>query len=109
MAVFQDIMTGMRKESADIGMVLSVIGVLVTMILPIPPILLDFLLALNITLAIIVLITVTEKIETMMTFAKKNRISITAAPAQVRPKTGERFQGSRMMTPKAIIATVFTA
>ena len=57
MAVFQDIMTGMRKESADIGMVLSVIGVLVTMILPIPPILLDFLLALNITLAIIVLIT----------------------------------------------------
>ena len=57
MAGFQDIMTGMRKESADIGMVVSVIGVLITMILPVPPILLDFLLALNITLAIIVLIT----------------------------------------------------
>ncbi len=57
MAGFQDIMTGMRKESADIGMVVSVIGVLITMILPVPPILLDFLLALNITLAVIVLIT----------------------------------------------------
>jgi len=50
-------MTEMRKESADIGMVVAVIGILVTMILPIPPILLDFLLALNITLSIIVLIT----------------------------------------------------
>jgi flagellar biosynthesis protein FlhA len=57
-AGFQDIMTEMKKETADIGMVVAVIGVLVTMILPVPPILLDFLLALNITLAIIVLITV---------------------------------------------------
>jgi len=57
LAGFQDIMTEMRKESADIGMVVAVIGILVTMILPIPPILLDFLLALNITLSIIVLIT----------------------------------------------------
>jgi flagellar biosynthesis protein FlhA len=50
-------MIEMRKESADIGMVVAVIGVLVTMILPVPPLLLDFLLAMNITLAIIVLIT----------------------------------------------------
>ncbi len=50
-------MTGMRKESADIGMVFAVIGVLITMILPVPPILLDFLLALNIAMAVIVLIT----------------------------------------------------
>ncbi|MFA6011564.1 MAG: flagellar biosynthesis protein FlhA [Desulfobacteraceae bacterium] len=57
MAGFQDIMTEMRKESADIGMVVAVIGILVTMILPIPPLLLDFLLALNITLSVIVLIT----------------------------------------------------
>jgi flagellar biosynthesis protein FlhA len=57
LAGFQDIMTEMRKESADVGMVLAVIGILVTMILPIPPILLDFLLALNITLSVIVLIT----------------------------------------------------
>jgi flagellar biosynthesis protein FlhA len=57
LAGFQDIMTEMRKESADIGMVVAVIGILVTMILPIPPLLLDFLLALNITLSVIVLIT----------------------------------------------------
>ncbi len=54
---YDQVLTGMKRESADIGMVLGVIGILATMVLPIPPFLLDLLLALNITLALIVLIT----------------------------------------------------
>lgn len=57
MATVQEIFSGFRKETADIIMVVGVIGILMTMILPIPPVLLDLLLALNIALAIIVLIT----------------------------------------------------
>ena len=45
-------------DAGDIGMVIAVIGILVAMILPVPSMVLDFLLALNITIAIIVLITV---------------------------------------------------
>ena len=48
---------GILKDSSDIGMVLSVIGILMAMILPLPPALLDLSLALNITVSIIVLIT----------------------------------------------------
>ncbi|TWI72401.1 flagellar biosynthesis protein FlhA [Desulfobotulus alkaliphilus] len=48
---------GVRKEYADIVMVLAVVGILLAMLLPVPAFLLDFFLALNITLAIIVLIT----------------------------------------------------
>ena len=48
---------GILKDSSDIGMVLSVIGILMAMILPLPPVLLDLSLALNITVSIIVLIT----------------------------------------------------
>jgi len=57
MATVQEIFTGFRKETADVIMVVGVIGILVTMILPVPPVLLDLLLALNIAMAIIVLIT----------------------------------------------------
>ena len=46
-----------REESSDISMVIALIGILMAMILPLPPILLDFFLALNITFAVIVLIT----------------------------------------------------
>jgi flagellar biosynthesis protein FlhA len=48
---------GILKDSADIGMVLSVIGILMAMILPLPAAVLDFSLALNITVSIIILIT----------------------------------------------------
>ncbi len=47
---------GLLKEAGDIGMILAVIGILLAMILPIPAMLLDFFLALNVTIAIIVLI-----------------------------------------------------
>lgn len=47
----------MKKESAEIAVVAGVMGILTAMILPLPPIILDLLLALNITLGIIVLIT----------------------------------------------------
>lgn len=59
----QGILAGLSRESSDIGMIVAVIGILVAMILPMPAILLDFFLALNITLAIVVLITTmyTEK------------------------------------------------
>ena len=46
------------KESSDIGIVVAVLGILVAMILPLPAMMLDLLLALNISIAIIVLITV---------------------------------------------------
>lgn len=47
---------GLVKEAGDIGMIVAVIGILLAMILPIPAMLLDFFLALNVTIAIIVLI-----------------------------------------------------
>jgi len=51
------IMATMKKESSDILMVLAFIGILMAMILPLHPIILDFFLALNISLGIVVLIT----------------------------------------------------
>jgi flagellar biosynthesis protein FlhA len=45
------------QDSTDVGMVVVVIGILMAMLLPVPPVFLDILLALNITVAIIVLIT----------------------------------------------------
>ncbi len=51
------IMAGLRKESSDILMVFAFIGILMAMILPLHPIILDFFLALNISLAVVVLIT----------------------------------------------------
>ncbi len=51
------ILGNILKDSTDIGMVLSVIGILMAMILPLPPSVLDLSLALNITVSIIVLIT----------------------------------------------------
>jgi flagellar biosynthesis protein FlhA len=47
---------GLPREAGDIGLVLAVIGILLAMILPIPAMLLDFCLALNVTVAVIVLI-----------------------------------------------------
>lgn len=49
--------SNMLSESTDIGMIVAVIGILMAMLLPVPPMLMDLLLALNITIAIIVLIT----------------------------------------------------
>jgi len=51
------IMATMKKESSDILMVLAFIGILMAMILPLHPIILDFFLTLNISLGIVVLIT----------------------------------------------------
>ncbi len=51
------IIGNLLSESSDVVMIVSVIAILMAMILPLPSILLDMLLALNITLAIIVLIT----------------------------------------------------
>jgi len=52
------LLRGIAKDSGDVAMIMAVIGILMAMILPIPSILLDFLLALNISVAVIVLITV---------------------------------------------------
>ncbi|HSM74144.1 MAG TPA: FHIPEP family type III secretion protein, partial [Desulfobacterales bacterium] len=52
----RSIPAGLPREAGDIGMVLAVIGILLAMILPIPAMLLDFCLALNVTIAVIVLI-----------------------------------------------------
>lgn len=57
-AGIKDTFQNLFKEFSDFGIILAVIGILLTMVLPLPPFLLDFLLALNITIAIIVLITV---------------------------------------------------
>ncbi len=46
-----------KRESSDILMVVAFIGILMAMILPLHPIVLDFFLALNISFAIVVLIT----------------------------------------------------
>lgn len=51
------ILQTLKKESSDIAMVIAMVAILMAMILPLPAILLDFLLALNITMSVIVLIT----------------------------------------------------
>ncbi len=51
------VLAGLKRESSDIAMIIALIGILMAMILPIPPIFLDFFLALSITFAVIVLIT----------------------------------------------------
>ncbi len=51
------ILAEFRSEASDIAMIVALIGILMAMILPLPPMLLDFFLALNITFAVIVLIT----------------------------------------------------
>jgi flagellar biosynthesis protein FlhA len=51
------IIAGIRKESSDILMVIAFIGILMAMILPLHPMVLDFFLALNISFAVVVLIT----------------------------------------------------
>ena len=56
-AVEKNFLGTMFQDRADLGMVVVVIGILVTMLLPIPSFMLDFLLALNIMTAIVVLIT----------------------------------------------------
>ena len=48
---------GILEDSTDVGMVICVIGILMAMLLPLPPVLLDLSLALNITVSVIVLIT----------------------------------------------------
>ena len=47
----------LRRESSDVAMVVAFIGILMAMILPLHPMMLDFFLALNISFAIVVLIT----------------------------------------------------
>ncbi|MFH2093665.1 MAG: flagellar biosynthesis protein FlhA [Pseudomonadota bacterium] len=51
------VIDGLKRESSDILMVVAFIGILMAMVLPLHPIILDFFLALNISLGIIVLIT----------------------------------------------------
>ena len=51
------ILEGLKKESSDILMIVAFIGILMAMVLPLHPIILDFFLALNISLGIVVLIT----------------------------------------------------
>ena len=51
------VVAGIKRESSDILMVVAFIGILMAMILPLHPIILDFFLALNISFAIVVLIT----------------------------------------------------
>ncbi len=51
------LLAGIRSEGSDVAMIIALIGILMAMILPLPPVVLDFSLALNITLAVIVLIT----------------------------------------------------
>jgi len=48
---------GIKKEASDILMIVAFIGILMAMILPLHPIVLDFFLALNVSFAIVVLIT----------------------------------------------------
>ncbi|MFA5905292.1 MAG: FHIPEP family type III secretion protein, partial [Desulfobacula sp.] len=52
-----DILSGIKRESSDILMVVAFIGILMAMILPLHPIILDFFLALNISLSVVVLVT----------------------------------------------------
>jgi flagellar biosynthesis protein FlhA len=53
----QGILKTIFADSADVAMIIAIVGILVAMIIPLPPFLLDFLLALNITMGIIILIT----------------------------------------------------
>lgn len=79
------------SESSDIGMVAAVIAILLAMILPVPTLILDFLLALSITLAIIVLITTmyTEKpldfsiFPSMLLFLTLFRLSLNVASTRL--------------------------
>lgn len=57
MAAETGLLAGFKRESSDIVMVVAFIGILMAMILPLHPMMLDFFLALNISFAIIVLIT----------------------------------------------------
>lgn len=59
----QGILKSFATDAADVSMIVAIVGILMAMIIPLPPFLLDFLLALNITLGIIILITTmyTEK------------------------------------------------
>ena len=47
----------LKRESSDVAMVVAFIGILMAMILPLHPMMLDFFLAMNISFAIVVLIT----------------------------------------------------
>ncbi len=47
----------LKRESSDVAMVVAFIGILMAMILPLHPMILDFFLAMNISFAIVVLIT----------------------------------------------------
>ncbi|MCP3941198.1 MAG: flagellar biosynthesis protein FlhA [Desulfobacteraceae bacterium] len=51
------ILAGLKSEASDILMIVAFIGILMAMILPLHPMVLDFFLALNISFAIMVLIT----------------------------------------------------
>jgi len=59
MAAAQEIgiLAGLKRESSDILMIVAFIGILMAMILPLHPMILDFFLAMNISFAIVVLIT----------------------------------------------------
>jgi flagellar biosynthesis protein FlhA len=57
-AVEKNFLSTMFQDRADMCMAIVVVGILVAMLLPLPPFMLDFLLALNIMTAIVVLITV---------------------------------------------------
>ncbi len=54
---WQAFIDNFTQDSSDIIMVFVVVGILMSMLLPLPPMLLDLFLAFNITIAIIVLIT----------------------------------------------------
>lgn len=85
------ILKTIMSESSDIGMVLAVVAILLAMILPVPTFLLDFFLALSITLSIIVLITTmyTEKpldfaiFPSMLLFLTLFRLSLNVASTRL--------------------------
>lgn len=85
------ILKAIMNESSDIGMVAAVIAILLAMILPVPTLILDFLLALSITLSVIVLITTmyTEKpldfaiFPTMLLFLTLFRLSLNVASTRL--------------------------
>lgn len=85
------ILKAIMNDSSDIGMVAAVIAILLAMILPVPTLILDFLLALSITLSIIVLITTmyTEKpldfaiFPTMLLFLTLFRLSLNVASTRL--------------------------
>lgn len=85
------VLKAILSESSDIGMVAAVIAILLAMILPVPTLILDFLLALSITLAIIVLITTmyTEKpldfsiFPSMLLFLTLFRLSLNVASTRL--------------------------